>query len=302
MTMPSSVGGEGDLALVGFDFASEQLEQRRFARAIGADDPDAIAALDAKVEVLDDRAVAEALADMVGDDHRFRADVVVGQAELGDAGTADHRRARGPHLHQLFESALVAAAPRGHAALQPVCFQLQLRIELFRGARFFGIDGLHPRIEAAEADFLAPDATAVEPQGLTRQAGQEGAVVADGDEGAGEAREPAFEPVDRCKVEVVGRFVEQQHIGILRQRARDCGAATLTPPMRLRLRAPCRCQAGRRSPPPHVFGGRVRAADRIVHQRRIAREIGLLFQQHDVGAGDDRPLALVGLDASGRAT
>ena len=48
-----------------------------------------------------------------------------------------------------------------------------------------------------------------------------------------------------------------------------------------------------------MFGGRVRAADRIVHQRRVAREIGLLLQQHDVGAGDNRPLALVGLDASG---
>src|SRR3546814_3307316 len=40
--------GEGDLALVRGDFAGQQPQQRRLAGAIGADDADAVAALDAK--------------------------------------------------------------------------------------------------------------------------------------------------------------------------------------------------------------------------------------------------------------
>src|SRR3546814_10111679 len=83
---------EGDLALVGRNLAGQQLEQGRLARAVGADDADAVAALDAEGEIPDDRAVAEPLGDMIGDDHRFRADVVVGEAELGDAGAAEDRK------------------------------------------------------------------------------------------------------------------------------------------------------------------------------------------------------------------
>src|SRR3546814_15916296 len=54
---------EGDLALVGRNLAGQQLEQGRLARAVGADDADAVAALDADGEIPDDRAVAEPLGD-----------------------------------------------------------------------------------------------------------------------------------------------------------------------------------------------------------------------------------------------
>src|SRR5690606_21245976 len=36
-----------------------------------------------------------------------------------------------------------------------------------------------------------------------------------------------------------------------------------------------------------------------IHQRREGPEIGFLFEHHDMGAGHDRALALVGIDASG---
>src|SRR3546814_9916545 len=120
----------------------------------------------------EDRAGAEPLGDMVGDDYRCRADVVGGEAGLGDAGAADHRGTGGAHLHQLFEPALVAAAARGDAAFEPVRLEPQLGVEFFGGAGFLGEHRLHPGIEAAEADFLAADMAAVEPQRLARPAGQ----------------------------------------------------------------------------------------------------------------------------------
>ena len=142
-------------------------------------------------------ALAEALGDPVGVDHHPGLDVVIGEAEPGRAGRAEHGRARGAHLVQLGEPALVAPAPGGDSALQPVQFELQLGVELFRGARFLGIDLLGPRLEAAEPDLGAAQAAAVEPQGRPGQALEEGAIVADRDEGAGVAAEPILQPFDR---------------------------------------------------------------------------------------------------------
>ena len=42
---------------------------------------------------------------------------------------------------------------------------------------------------------------------------QEGAVVGDGDDAAVEIDQQVFQPVDGVEVQVVGRFVEQQHVG-----------------------------------------------------------------------------------------
>src|SRR3546814_10829899 len=60
------------------------------------------------------------------------------------------------------------------------------------------------------------------------QPGEEGAIVADDDERARKARQPVLEAFDRGEIEMVGRLIEQQYVGILRQRARDRGAAALT--------------------------------------------------------------------------
>src|SRR3546814_14590561 len=83
-------------------------------------------------------------------------------------------------------------------------FQPQFGIEFLRGAGFLGKDGFGPFVEALVADLLAADAAAVEPQRLAGEAGPEGAVVADRDEGAGEARQPVFGPVDRGQNAGVG--------------------------------------------------------------------------------------------------
>src|SRR3546814_288592 len=129
---------ENDLALVRLKLAGQQLEQGRLAGAVRADDADAVAALDAEIQPLDDRAVAEALGHALGDDHRLRSDVVIGEAELGDAGAADHRGAGGAHFLQFLEPALVALAARGDPAFEAVRPEPQLRIEALRGARPLG--------------------------------------------------------------------------------------------------------------------------------------------------------------------
>ncbi len=70
---------------------------------------------------------------------------------------------------------------------------------------------------------------------LARQPGQERAIVADHDERAGEAVEPALQPVDRDDVEMVRRLIEQQDVGVHRQRADDRRASSLAAARRLGL-------------------------------------------------------------------
>ena len=156
MTIPLRVSGERDRAAVGRKLAGQQLEQRRLARAVRADQPDAVAALHAQREIADDRPFAEAFRHAIGVDHDLRLHVVLGERQLGRARRAQHRRPLGAHLVELGEAALVAPPPRGHAALEPVELELQLGIELLRRARFLVIDALGPRLEAAEADLGSP--------------------------------------------------------------------------------------------------------------------------------------------------
>src|SRR3546814_8800818 len=122
----------------------------------------------------------------------------------------------------------MAATVSGDAAFEPVRFDLQFVVELVGGAVFLGIDRLGPRLEAAVADLAAAQIAAIEPQGLARQPGEEGAIVTDDDERARKARQPVLEPFDRGEIEMVSRLIEQQYVGILRPRARDRGAAAPT--------------------------------------------------------------------------
>ena len=135
---------------------------------------------------------------------------------------------------QLGEPTLVAPPARSDAALQPVQLELELGIELLGRARFFFIDPFGPCLEPAEADLRAAQVPAVEPDAASRQPGQKGAVMADDDERAGEALQPLFQPLDRVKIEMVGRLIEQQDIGGLRQRPCDRRAAPFAAARRCR--------------------------------------------------------------------
>lgn len=69
---------------------------------------------------------------------------------------------------------------------------------------------------------------------------EEVAIVRDGDDGAREAHEELFEPVDRFGVEVVGRFVEQQHVRLFEQQLAQRDAALFAARQVLDLRVPRR--------------------------------------------------------------
>ena len=65
------IGAELDAAAVGLECAGEEIDQRRLAGAVGADQRDPVAAFDPERQVADDRAVAIALGDALGFDHEL---------------------------------------------------------------------------------------------------------------------------------------------------------------------------------------------------------------------------------------
>ena len=133
----------------------------------------------------------------------------------------EHRGPCRAHLPQLFQPPLVAFAPRGNPAFEPVRLEFQPGIHTFCGAGFFGIDRVFPGLITAKANLFAAHRSAINPQRCAGQPGEECSVMADDDEGASEARKPAFEPFNRRQIKVVGRLVEQQQIGFGGQRARQ---------------------------------------------------------------------------------
>ena len=59
---------------------------------------------------------------------------------------------------------------------------------------------------------------------------EEGAIVGDEDDGAGVLAEEGFDPLDGGDVEMVGRLVEQQQVGLRHQRPRASSTRRFQPP------------------------------------------------------------------------
>src|SRR5205814_8389149 len=97
---------------------------------------------------------------------------------------------------QFGEPPLIPASASGDSSLEPMQLQPELGIQLLCRARFLIVNPFGPGIEAPETDLRAPQLPTVEPDAAARQPCEEGPVVADHDERAGEALQPLLEPFD----------------------------------------------------------------------------------------------------------
>ncbi len=96
------------------------------------------------------------------------------------------------------------------------------------------------RVVAAERDAAA----AVELEDPLRDVVQEVAVVGDGDDRARVLVEEPLQPLDRLGVEVVGRLVEQEQVGVLEQEPGEGDAAALAAGQRRDIRVVRRAAQG----------------------------------------------------------
>ena len=77
------------------------------------------------------------------------------------------------------------------------------------------------RTNSSKPPGVSDDPAAVEEGDRLHRAVQQAAVVRDQQRGAGEAGEPRLQPQRGLQVEMVGRFVEQQQVGVGEQRGRQ---------------------------------------------------------------------------------
>ena len=136
-------------------------------------------------------------------------------------------RKRRPHRVQLAEPAHVALAPGGDAVAQPMLFAHDLAAELVLLALLLLEDRVAPGFEMRKTLVEPARVAAVEPHGCPRDALQEAAVVRDDDDCRRRAVQLVFQPLDRGEIEMVGRLIEQQDVGLRGDRAGKGGAARL---------------------------------------------------------------------------
>src|SRR3546814_2524623 len=116
------------MALVRFQFPDQEPRQCRLAGAVRTDYADAVAPLHAKGEILQDRAVAEALRYILRIDDDLGLALAAFGRQPGDAGRALHGTANLAHFLQLAEPPLVAPAPRGRSEEHTSELQSLMRI------------------------------------------------------------------------------------------------------------------------------------------------------------------------------
>ena len=193
----------------------DHAEQGRLAGAVRADDADDAPGRQREVEVLDQQAIAVALAQILGLDHHV-AEPFSGRDVDLDAVDLDPRLGR----HQL----LVAVQARTRVLLLRLRgrarpFELAPERTLARTLLLLLLrEALLLLLEPARVVALVRIAArAVELENPAGDVVQEVAVMGHRDDGAGVVLEKPLEPRHRLRVEVVGGLVEQQHVGAREQ-------------------------------------------------------------------------------------
>jgi hypothetical protein len=177
-----------------------------------------------KLRVVDQQAVAEGLADAVELDDLV-AEALAGRDEdfLGlvallvfDADISSKRARRA-----LLLAWRALGLLRTHSSSCFIAFMW--RVSCFFRLQAASFCSSQARVVALPRDAVA----AVEFEDPLGGVVEEVAVVGDGDHGAGEAQQELFQPFDRFGVEVVGRLVQQQHVGLGQQQLAQRDAALL---------------------------------------------------------------------------
>src|SRR5581483_6402435 len=156
----------------------QHFDQRGLAGAVGADDADAVAALNADRKAIDDRPIAIGAADVLGFDDQPAGFLCFRRGEIGVPGRAAIVAALLTQCHEIAEPLDIALAAAGDAIAQPVFFVDDLAIKLVLLALLLGQNLVAPAFKRGKAAIDLSDLAAVEPGGRTRQVGQKAAIVA----------------------------------------------------------------------------------------------------------------------------
>ena len=213
------LGSEGDRSGFGLEPAEQKFQQGGLAASVRTDDADLVAAPEGGAEVAHDRGSSVAEADILGLDDLLSGGRPLLEFDLCRAGALATFAPLGAQGLEGADAALVPGAPCLHSLTQPGFLLGELLVEcspllllrLQRGTLPFevGVVIAGPACEVPPVEF--DDACGEFPQ--------EGAVVRDEEEGRLDLEQEVLEPEDRFEIEVVGRLVQQEDIGLSHQGA-----------------------------------------------------------------------------------
>ena len=215
--------GPADFAGVGLQLARQQLDERGLPAAVGPEQADLrCLGREDQVQAAEQRPAAERFAQPLHLDHFLRPAVggveIDGRSPAGAGGVA--LLGFGQLAHQparLLDPPLGLGRPRLGPAVEPFDFPPDPAGQRRLAARLGGQEflALHQEVAVAAVDAQVP--VGVRPAQFHHAVAgvlQEVAVVADEQEGERRVRQQPFQPQDAFDVEVVGRLVEQEDVGL----------------------------------------------------------------------------------------
>ena len=211
------------------ELAEEQAEQRGLARAVGADDADLVAALDARREIAHNPAAVVGVAEarVLALDHLEAAAIRLLRGDRRLAGAVAARGALGAHLLERVDAVARARALRLHAAADPDFLLRELLVEL-RALHFLGLEhGLLAREKRVVVALPADELAAIDLDDARGNLPEKRAIVGHEQQRPAPLEQKFLQPQDRLEIEMVGRLVEQQQLRRLDEAARQQHAAFL---------------------------------------------------------------------------
>ena len=198
---------------VRFKLAGQDVQQRRLAGAIGADQGHPFAPHDADGKIAQDFAPVIGFRDVFRLDHQTARFGAAFQLDPGDTLARDLAGALGPQGLKAAHPSLVAFAPRADALDGPACLGLDQTVELVTLDILFLKDLVAPFLEMGKPLVQTPHLPAIDPQRRPCQCPQKGAVVADDHIGRPHLAQLGFKPGDGLDIQVVCGLVQQHQIG-----------------------------------------------------------------------------------------
>ncbi len=211
----------------GASVAGQQVDQRGLAGAVRPDDADPVAAQHARRTGFRRSAARRSFARHSPPRSPAVPEVSPSAAASLTSPAAPRRVApRWREAREPGHAADIALAPRGDAIAQPMFLRGDLAVELVPRrappARAARRARLRTRAKPRSRRRVVPRSSQTV---AARQVLQEAPVMADDDQRRAQALQFAFQPFDGRQIEMVGRLVEQQDIGLRRQHAGKRGAA-----------------------------------------------------------------------------
>ena len=193
--------------------AEDEAEQRRLAGAVGADQADLVATLDAGGKVAHDLALAISLVDMLQLGDQLAALVAGIELQIDLAHPLAAGLAFGTQLVETLDAEYRTRAPGLDPLADPHLLFLEQLVGAGIGQRLLVQHGFLALLVLRETAGKTGQLAAVEFDDAGAHAVEEGTVVGDEEQRDTAFDEQVFQPFDGGDVEVVGRLVEEQHLG-----------------------------------------------------------------------------------------